>query len=97
MQNLGTILRTERERKQLALNQVARQLHIDSGLLSKIETNKRSATKQQVLVFAELYCLDPDQLFIEWYSDKIIRDIQDATFKQKVMAAAIQKINANNP
>ena len=94
MQNLGTILRTERLKSQLPLRQVARTLQIDTGLISKIERNERNATKEQISMFAKLYDLDQDTLFIEWYSDKIIRELKEASFKNEVLEAVHQKINS---
>ena len=92
MQNLGNLLRKEREKRNLLLREASALLEIDQAILSKIERNTRKATKQQVIKFSEIYEISKDELLITWLSDKVAYDLLEEDLALQVLEVAEQKI-----
>ncbi len=92
MQNLGDLLRKEREKRNLLLREASALLEIDQAILSKIERNNRKATKQQVFKFSEIYEINKNILLITWLSDKVAYDLLEEDLAIEVLEVAEQKI-----
>jgi cytoskeletal protein RodZ len=88
----GEILREKREKKGLLLRHVSAKLDIDTAILSKIERNERKATKEQILMLAEILDLDTDNLLIQYLSEKILYEIKDEELGQKALKLAEHKM-----
>jgi transcriptional regulator with XRE-family HTH domain len=59
------------------LRKVASYLDIDQAILSKIETGKRTATRENVLKLEEYYGMVPGTLLVLWLSDRIISELRE--------------------
>jgi HTH-type transcriptional regulator, competence development regulator len=89
---LGQILREHRVSKGLLLRQVAAALEMDTALLSKFERNDRKPNKEQVLVFAKYYAMNPDELLVAWLSDRIAGEVQHEELARKALKVAEKKV-----
>lgn len=96
MEKIGSIIRTEREKRKLLLRQASALLEIDQAVLSKIERNERKATKEQIIKFSEKYELDKEKLIVLWLGEKIYKDIQNEDFALKALKVAEKKIKYGN-
>ncbi|QKJ32870.1 helix-turn-helix transcriptional regulator [Mucilaginibacter mali] len=68
----GIKIRQLREEEKLLQKQVADQLHMDSPMLSKIESGDRKAKKEQVALFADALHADPEELLTLWLADHLL-------------------------
>lgn len=66
MNSFGEYLRNRREELGLPLRKVAAELDIDTSILSKIERNERSATKEMIPVLAKSLETSEQELEIEF-------------------------------
>lgn len=96
MKTFGTIIREERIRRKLYLRQVAAYLDVDQAIISKIERDIRTPSKELVLKFAKVFELDEKQLLIEWLSDKMVEEIEGTGYAQEILQVAGKKINYKN-
>lgn len=92
MKTFGKNLRELRESKGLLLRQVAATLEMDMALLSKFERDDRKPNKEQVLAFAKYYNIKPDNLLVDWLSDKLANEVQNEDFALKAIQIAEEKI-----
>lgn len=72
MKLFGETIRGLRKDRNLTLRKVAAFLDIDQAILSKIETGHRRALREQVVKLAELFKINPNELLINWLSDKFV-------------------------
>ena len=87
-----TLVVPKREENKLFLRQVSALMEIDQAIISKFERGERKPTKEQVLKFAEIYNLNPDDLVISWYSDKVAYDLQSEKDADKILKVAESKV-----
>jgi len=92
MTSIGEILRELRTKKGDPLRKVAAYLDIDQAILSKIETDKRKATKAQISSLAKYYATDKDKLMVAWLSDRVLYEVQDEEFGEAALKAAEEKV-----
>lgn len=74
------------------LRQVSALMEIDQAIISKFERGERKPTKEQVLKFAEIYDLNPDELVISWYSDKVAYDLLTEENAEEILKVAESKV-----
>lgn len=67
-------------------------MEIDQAIISKFERGERKPTKEQVLKFAEIYDLNPDELVISWYSDKVAYDLLTEENAEEILKVAESKV-----
>lgn len=67
----GQRIRELREKNKLLLRQVAAQIEVDTGLMSKIERGERNPSKEQVVKIAKCLDTDQDELLTLWLADKV--------------------------
>ncbi|MEI2760456.1 MAG: helix-turn-helix transcriptional regulator [Bacteroidia bacterium] len=96
LKNIAGIIRELREQNGLLLRQVAAEIEIDQGLLSKIERGERMPTKDQVIRLAKFYKVDLNEFLIAFISDKLVYELQDEEVALKAMQVAEKKINYIN-
>lgn len=92
MKSFGEIIKEARESNGLYLRQVAAKLDIDQAILSKFEHGDRKPSKEQVILFADFFNLDQEELLIAWLSDKVVYDLQDEMLADRALKVAEQKI-----
>lgn len=90
--SFGEAIRSKRKEKNLPLRKVAAVLDIDPSTLSKIERGERSANKTMVLVLANLFEIDPDELLVSFLSDKVAYELLEEENPEKVLKVAEEKI-----
>jgi len=68
---------------------------VDTAILSKVERNERKATKDQILKLATILELDRDELLIQYFSDRIVYEIQEEELGLQALKVAEEKIKYN--
>jgi len=89
----GEHIRTLREQANLSLRQAAADLKIDPSLLSKIERNDRTPTKEFVRQVAGYYNINDNTLLKEYLSDQIAYKILDEEEGLDILKVAEQKVS----
>ncbi len=92
MESLGELLRKLREEKKVPLRTVAAFLDIDQAILSKIETGKRIANRNQVIQLAEFFKLDKEDLLVPWLSDKVVYELAHEELAFKALQVAEKRV-----
>jgi len=92
MKSFGEIIKSKREENNLFLRQVSALMEIDQAIISKFERGERKPTKEQVLKFAKVYKLNPDDLVVSWYSDKVAYDLQSEKNAEEILKVAESKV-----
>jgi transcriptional regulator with XRE-family HTH domain len=92
MKSFSEIIKSKREENKLFLRQVSALMEIDQAIISKFERGERKPTKEQVLKFAKIYNLNPDDLVISWYSDKVAYDLILEENAEKILKVAESKV-----
>ena len=77
MSTVGRKLRMLRENTGLSLRRVAVLVDIDVALLSKMERGERKFSKELIIRLADIYKVKPDELIVDFLSDKVIYELQD--------------------
>ena len=95
MQNetFGEIIRKLREKSGLPLRKIAAYLDIDPSTLGKIERNERTANKEMIEKFAEIYSTNSKELLVSYLSDKVAYEIMEEDFTKDILEIAEQKVN----
>lgn len=86
----GTLIKELRISKNLKLTDLATQLGIDKGLLSKIENNERRATKDQLKNLIKTLDADPKMLQTSWLGSKIYYELEDEDYGLEALIVAEQ-------
>lgn len=92
MQKLGDLIRSEREKRKLLLREASALLEIDQAIISKIERNRRKATKEQVLKFSDIYKIEKEELLTIWLADKIYILVSEEEQALKALKVAEKEI-----
>ena len=95
MSTVGIKLRELREKAGLSLRKAAVQVDIDVAILSKMERGERKLSKELIVKLSELYNFNPDNLIIDFLSEKVVYDLKDEEFRLKALKVAEQKIKYN--
>ena len=95
MSTVGIKLRELREKSGLSLRKAAIQVDIDVAILSKMERGKRKFTKELIVRLSDLYNYNPDNLIIDFLSEKVVYDLKDEEFGLRALKVAEQKIKYN--
>lgn len=77
--SFGGTVRDIREKQGLLLRQVAAELQVDTGFLSKMERNEKKASRQQVDKLAIALGVKNKELLTLWLSDKILETLEEET------------------
>ena len=86
----GTLIKELRISKNLKLIDLATQLGMDKGLLSKIENNERRATKDQLEKFIKSLDANPKKLQTCWLASRIIYELEDEDYGLEALMVAEQ-------
>ena len=68
----GLKIRHLREKQRLYLRQVAPLLEMDTAQLSKIEKGIRQLKREQIMILADIFKVDKEELLTLWVADQII-------------------------
>lgn len=94
MNNLGEIIRSEREKKGWLLRHVGSELDVDQALISKFERGERCPTKEQVVKLAKLYRINENDLMTAWLADKISLEVQNEKMALRAVKLFEEKLKA---
>ncbi len=92
MQTFAHKIRELRLKKGDPLRKVAAFLDIDQAILSKIETGKRTATRDNVIKLEWYYEVEPGTLMLLWLSDKIVLEVGGEELAVEAIGLAKKKI-----
>jgi len=88
----GETIRNQRRSKGLLLRQAAAYLEVDTAFVSKIEHNKRDASREQVVKLAEFLQTPSDYLLTIWLADKILGTINNEKYGEDALELAIKTL-----
>lgn len=74
------------------LRKVAAYLDIDQAILSKIETGKRIATRENVLKLEEYFSVVPGTLIVLWLADRIVAELRGEELALDVIRLSEKKL-----
>lgn len=89
----GEHIKQLREKSNLLQKDVAASLSIDSPMLSKIENGERKAKREQVLLLADIYKTDKENLISVWLADRIIDVLKNEESAVKALKVAQKNLN----
>jgi predicted nucleotidyltransferase len=93
MESFAEQVRKLRKEKAVPLRIVAAYLDIDQAILSKIENGKRTASKENVIKFAEYYKVNENDLIVSWLSDKLLYEVGNEKLALQAIKVAEEKIS----
>lgn len=91
-ESFGVIIRKLREKSGLPLRKVAAHLDIDPSTLGKIERNERSANKEMIVKFAEIFSINSKTLLVSFLSDKVAYEIMKEDCAKDILKVAEEKV-----
>jgi len=92
MNSFGEYLRNRREEVGFPLRKVAAELDIDTSILSKIERNERSATKEIIPILAELLETSEQEMEIEFIKSNILTDLGSLKHLKKGLTKTLDSL-----
>ena len=92
MDSFGELLRNRREDLGLPLRKVAAELDIDTSILSKIERNERTATKEMLPVLSTVLDIDLRELEIRFIREQIQSQFGDMKYLKDALSKAVQEL-----
>lgn len=91
-ETFGEVIRKLREESGLPLRKVAAHLDIDPSTLGKIERNERTANKEMIEKFAEIFSINSKPLLVSYLSDKVAYEIMEEDYTKDILKVAEEKI-----
>jgi transcriptional regulator with XRE-family HTH domain len=91
-ETFGEVIRRLRGVSGLPLRKVAAHLDIDPSTLGKIERNERTANKEMIEKFSEIFATNSKQLLVSFLSDKIAYEIMEEDCTKDILKVAEEKI-----
>ena len=92
MKSFGEYIRSQRVRRNLLLREVAASLKIDPSLLSRIESNLKRPTRDQVIRLAGILKASESEMLIQYLSDRVVYELRDEGLSIQAMRVAEMKI-----
>jgi transcriptional regulator with XRE-family HTH domain len=92
MKSFGSIIRGERQNRNLPLRKVAAALDIDPSILSKIERGVRVGNRDLVCKLSDYFELDKDELLTQYFSDVIAQTVYQESNTSEILEAAEMKV-----
>jgi transcriptional regulator with XRE-family HTH domain len=92
MDKFGEYIRKLRVEKKLNQTQLAAQLGLDSGGLSKIETGKKNLKEDKLQLLSEVFEISFDEIKTQYFSDKFAKECFKYKCPDTVFQLAEQKV-----
>lgn len=92
MDKIGDKIRAMRKEKGLPLRIVASYLDTDPAILSKIETGKRRASREQIVNLAKYFNANENDLLTAWLADKLVYEAGGEKMALEAMKMAEQMV-----
>ncbi len=91
-ESFGEYIKKLREEHKLPLRKVASVLDLDPSTLSKIERGERTANKEMLPLFAELFNESEKTLGLIFFSDKVAYQLMEEENPNEILKVAEEKI-----
>lgn len=91
-ETFGEYIRRLRNESGLTLTQLAAKLDLDSANLSKIENSKRDFDEKRLVLLANTFNLNINQVKAEFFSDIIAKKIYENNCNSNTLVLAEQKV-----
>lgn len=91
-ETFGELIKKLREDTGLPLRKVAAHLDLDPSTLGKIERNERSANKEMIEKFAEIFSISSKTLIVSFLSDKVAYEIMEVDCTKDILRVAGEKV-----
>lgn len=91
-ESFGEYIRILRNQHGYTLTQLAAKLGIDSGALSKIETQKKQLDPKILNCLCTVFNLEKNRIKNEYFSEKVAKILFDNQCSEEVLSIAAQKI-----
>lgn len=88
-------IRSLREKRKIRQREVAACLKADSAYVSKLEKGERKARREQVILLAEFFKVDKEELLSLWLGEKVYDVLKNEDVAKKALKVAEKKINYN--
>ena len=95
MSQFSEHIRSLRVIRKIPQREVAACLKADTAFVSKLEKGERQARREQVLLLAELFNVDKEELLSLWLSEKVYDLVKDEEVALKSLKTAVKKIDNN--
>lgn len=92
MNSFGEYLRDRREKLGLPLRKVAAELDIDTSILSKIERNERSATKEMIPILSKSLETSEQEMEIEFIKSSILNDLGELKYLKTGLTKTLESL-----
>jgi len=92
MNSFGEYIRNKREQLKLPQRKVAAKLDIDTSILSKIERDERSATKEMLPILSQILQIPEQELQIEFIQFMINQEFGDLKYLSKGLEKVLKEI-----
>jgi|GEM_PF-35678 len=93
MDSFAAMIRRLREEKKATLQTVAADTDIDQAILSKLESGKHHASREQVVKLAAYYGVEESDLLVAWLSDKVVYEVAGEQVALEALQVAEEKIS----
>lgn len=91
---IGAVLKNIREEQGFSLLEIQRSTGIKESQLCRIESGSRFPTDKQILILANFYNIDSNQLQIQRDSDKVLENIKHFLNQEQILNVAKQKLES---
>ena len=95
MSQFSEHIRSLREKRKIRQREVAAYLHADTSFVSKLEKGERMARREQVLLLAELFNVDKEELLSLWLGEKVYDVLKNEKVAKEALKVAELKISFN--
>ena len=92
---LGKKLKELRQAKGLVQRQVAANLEVDTAYISKMESNEKPVSRQQLKKLSVMLDIGEEELLTIWLADKLYDIAKDEAVGLKAMEAAEEVLKMN--
>ena len=92
MKQFGEYIRKIREEKGLPLRKVAAALDIDTSILSKIERNERTATKEMIPVFSQTLDKPEKEIEIQFIKSLVESELGELKYLKQGLSEIIKSL-----
>ncbi|HOG20730.1 MAG TPA: helix-turn-helix transcriptional regulator [Salinivirgaceae bacterium] len=96
MSQFSEHIRSLRVIRKIPQREVAACLKADTAFISKLEKGERQARREQVLLLAELFKVDKEELLSLWLGEKVYDVLKNEDVAKKALKVAENKINYND-
>jgi len=93
MNQISEHIQNLHEKREIRQCEVVACLKVDTAFVSKLEKGERQARREQLLLLAELFNVDKDELLSLWLSEKVYDLVKDEEVALKSLKTVVKKID----